>query len=79
MWKANENFVSLQEIYNDMAVDMTYNFGWDTEPTDEQLEQLMREVIEDVRARAAKADEELWKNVRKEVELAAEYMKSRKK
>jgi hypothetical protein len=62
-----------------MAVDMTYNFRWDTEPTDEQLEQLMREVAEDVRARAAKADEELWKNVRKEVELLGEWMKNRKK
>lgn len=57
---------------------MTYNFRQDAEPTDEQLEQLMREVGEDVRARAKKADEELWKNVRKEVELAAEWMKARK-
>jgi hypothetical protein len=61
-----------------MPIDMTYNFRQDAEPTDEQLEQLMREVGEDVRARAKKADEELWKNVRKEVELAAEWMKARK-
>jgi hypothetical protein len=59
-----------------MAVDMTYSFRWDTEPTDEQLEQLMREVGEDVRARAAKADEQLWTNLRKEMQLAAEWMKT---
>ncbi|MDR1341787.1 MAG: hypothetical protein LBK18_00865 [Prevotellaceae bacterium] len=62
-----------------MAVDMTYNFRQDDEPTDEQLEQLMREVGEDVRARAEKADEELWKNVREEIRLAAEWMKARQK
>jgi hypothetical protein len=62
-----------------MAIDMTYNFRQDAEPTDEQLEQLMREVGEDVCARAKKADEELWKNVRKEIQLAAEWMKTQKK
>ena len=66
-------------MYNDMAVDMTYNFRQDAEPTDEQLEQLMREVGEEVRDRAKKADEELWKNVRKEIHLAAEWMKAQKK
>ena len=65
-------------MYNNMTVDMTYNFRQDAEPTDEQLEQLMREVGEDVRARAKKADEELWKNVRKEIQLAAEWMKAQK-
>jgi hypothetical protein len=72
-------FVSLRKKRNDMAVDMTYNFRQDDEPTDEQLEQLMREVGEDVRARAEKADEELWKNVREEIRLAAEWMKARQK
>jgi hypothetical protein len=56
-----------------MAVDMTYSFRWDTEPTDEQLEQLMREVGEDVRARAAKADEVFWETFRKEMQRAKEW------
>ena len=66
-------------MYDNMTIDMTYNFRQDAEPTDEQLEQLMREVGEEVRARAKKADEELWKNVRKEIQLAAEWMKAQKK
>ena len=66
-------------MYDNMTIDMTYNFRQDAEPTDEQQEQLMREVGEDVRARAKKADEELWENVRKEVELAAEWMKAQKR
>jgi hypothetical protein len=72
-----KNFVSLRKMCNDMAVDMTYNFRQDAEPTDDQLEQLMREVGEDVRARAAKADEAFWENVRKERELAKEWTKAR--
>ncbi|MDR1416906.1 MAG: hypothetical protein LBJ57_05760 [Prevotellaceae bacterium] len=61
-----------------MAVDMTYNFRWDTEPTDEQLEQLMREVGEEARDRWEKADKEFWQNFHKEMLLAEEWMKSRK-
>jgi hypothetical protein len=60
-----------------MEVDMTYNFRQDAEPTDEQLEQLMREVGEDVRNRAAKADEMFWENFRKEMQQAKERMKIR--
>ncbi|MDR3367447.1 MAG: hypothetical protein LBO71_10855 [Prevotellaceae bacterium] len=56
---------------------MTYSFKWDAEPTDEQLEQLMREGGEDVCARAAKADEVFWENFRKERELAKEWTKAR--
>jgi hypothetical protein len=61
-----------------MAVDMTYNFRQDTEPTDEQLEQLMREVGEDARARGEKAEKEFWQNFHKEMQKAAEWIKSRK-
>jgi hypothetical protein len=32
----------------DTKVDMTYRFTWDEDPTDEQLEALMREVGEDI-------------------------------
>lgn len=36
---------------------MSYSFLSDEEPTDEQLEALMQAVLEDVKERAAKADE----------------------
>jgi hypothetical protein len=62
-----------------MAVDMTYNFRQDAEPTDEQLEQLMREVGEEVRARGEEADKKFWQNVRNEMQLAEEWIKSRNK
>ncbi|MDR3251257.1 MAG: hypothetical protein LBT42_06300 [Tannerella sp.] len=33
----------------DSKVDMTYSLMWDTEPSDEQLNEIMKEVGEDVR------------------------------
>ena len=40
-------------------VDMTYRFTWDTEPTDEQLNALMREVGEDVRLVKARVAQQM--------------------
>ncbi|MDR3324191.1 MAG: hypothetical protein LBS89_08320 [Zoogloeaceae bacterium] len=40
------------------------------EPSDAQLEQLMRDVMVDVRARAALADKALWETLAREVAAA---------
>jgi hypothetical protein len=47
---------------------MTYNFSWDTEPSDAQLEALMREVGEDVRERRAAADAKFWQALHNEIQ-----------
>ena len=49
-------------------MDMTYSFNWDTEPSDAQLETLMKEVIADVITRRKAADKAYWELLRKEVE-----------
>jgi arsenate reductase-like glutaredoxin family protein len=51
---------------------MTYSFLSDEEPTDEQLEQLMKEVGEEACRKKAKADEALKKRLREEIEAALE-------
>jgi hypothetical protein len=50
---------------------MHYSFLWDTEPTDEQLETLMREVGEDVRRRRKKAVENFQATLKLEMQQAA--------
>jgi hypothetical protein len=45
-------------------VDMTYRFAWDCEPTDEQLEQLMKEVATDVRQQTGRLDIQFQTNLR---------------
>jgi ElaB/YqjD/DUF883 family membrane-anchored ribosome-binding protein len=52
-----------------MAVDMTYNFRWDAEPTDEQLEQLMREVGEEARESNKEANAKYRQAIREEIKL----------
>jgi len=47
---------------------MKYRFSSDTEPTDAQLEVLMREVIADVIKRREKTDKAYWKLLQEEVE-----------
>ena len=49
-------------------MDMKYSFRSETEPTDAQLEALMREVIADVIKRREAADKAYWELLKKEVE-----------
>ncbi|MDR2498363.1 MAG: hypothetical protein LBD28_02870 [Tannerellaceae bacterium] len=51
-------------------VDMTYRFTWDTEPTDEQLQQLMEEVAEEVRQKKAEREELHLQRLRDEAQKA---------
>lgn len=57
-------------------MDLKYNFLQDTEPTDKQLEVLMREVAVDVRKKREKADRAYQKLIAKEVNLAAKRFKA---
>ncbi len=50
-----------------MAVDMNYRFVWDTEPTDEQLLTIMKEVEEDVRRQQKKNKKMVIENIKKAV------------
>jgi hypothetical protein len=54
------------EIENTIVqpVDMTYRFTWDSEPTDEQLQQLMKEVATDVRQQTNRLDIQFRANLR---------------
>ena len=49
-------------------MDMKYSFRSEAEPTDAQLEALMREVIADVIKRREAADKAYWELLKKEVE-----------
>ena len=51
-------------------MDMTYSFNLDTEPTDAQLETLMREVAEDATKRKAEANKIFWQLLKDEVKQA---------
>lgn len=53
----------------DSNVDMHYRFLWDEEPTDEQLQVIMREVGEDAR----RQDEEIKKQLKETIER--EYLR----
>lgn len=53
-------------------MDMTYNFNSNTEPTDAQLETLMREVAADATKRRKAADKVFWKRLEEEVTRAEE-------
>ena len=48
-------------------MDMSYKFISETEPTDEQLETLMREVAIDARKRKEEPDSAFWKSLKDEV------------
>ena len=49
-------------------MNIKYRFSSDAEPTDDQLEALMREVIADVIKRRKKADKAYWKLLKDEAE-----------
>ena len=51
-------------------IDMTYSFLWDSEPTDEQLLCLMKEVADDVRESNEKIAQIILENIKKESEKA---------
>ncbi len=53
-------------------MDLKYNFLQDTEPSEEQLEILMREVAADAQKRREAADERFQQLIHEEVKLAAE-------
>ncbi len=57
-------------------MDLTYNFLQDKEPTEAQLEMLMREVGEEARNRREKADADFKELIRKEIKLAAQRGKA---
>ncbi len=42
-----------------------YNFLYDSEPTDEQLQLIMKEVAIDVKEKAKEAEEKFWANHKK--------------
>jgi peptide deformylase len=47
----------------DEKIDMTYNFLWDSEPTDEQLAVIMEEVAAEARREREKIAEQMIKNI----------------
>ena len=49
-------------------MDMTYSFNSEKEPTDAQLEMLMREVAADATKRRKEADKAYWELLKEEVE-----------
>lgn len=51
--------------FMDTKIDMNYRFTWDTEPTDEQLNALMREVGEDVRRENEELKQIILANIKK--------------
>ena len=51
-------------------MDMTYKFNSNTEPTEAQLETLMREVVADATKRKKAADKVFWQNLKEEVKRA---------
>lgn len=57
-------------------MDLRYNFCSDKEPTDEQLEALMREVAAEARKEREKADRDYQLLIRKEINLAAKRMEA---
>lgn len=56
-------------------MDMTYNFRQDYEPTEAQLERLMREVAQEARKKKEKADKNFQRLIQEEIKLAAERAK----
>jgi len=51
-------------------VDMTYRFLWDTEPTDEQLHVIMKEVEEEARRKSEQIAKQIIENLEREYTLA---------
>jgi hypothetical protein len=64
----------------DTKVDMTYRFTWDEDPTDEQLEALMREVGVDIH-REKEDLAKIWEeNMQREIDrVNAKYFNTQKK
>jgi len=53
-------------------MNMTYSFRQDSEPTEAQLEKLMREVAQEARKKKEKADKNFQRLIQEEIKLAAE-------
>ncbi len=56
-------------------MDLTYSFLQDSEPTEAQLKELMKEVAVDARKRKRNADKNFLKLIRHEIKLAAKRSK----
>jgi hypothetical protein len=70
VFEKNITFVPIIHLAMDTKVDMTYRFIWDEDPTDEQLETLMREVGEDIRQETTTIAK-IWEdNMRREINRA---------
>ena len=54
------------------TTDMNYRFVWDTEPTDEQLQEIMQEVGEDVCCQKEKHRKMVLENIKKATAQARE-------
>ena len=50
----------------DTTVDMTYRFLWDSEPTDEQLLVIMKEVAEDARRSREQVAKQMIETIERE-------------
>lgn len=57
-----------EKINKNMNILDEYRFISDTEPTDEQLSLLMKEVAKDVKESNKKSTEEFWANINKMME-----------
>jgi len=51
-------------------MDLNYNFSQNREPTDQELELLMREVASDARKKREKADHDYQNVIRREIDSA---------
>ena len=60
-------------------MDKSYSFLSDDEPTEEQLEGLMLAVLEDVKDRAAKADEKFKAMQKQQLEDTLKYWELKKR
>ena len=50
----------------DKKIDMTYSFLWDSEPTDEQLIFIMKEVAEEAKQSNELISKQILENIKKE-------------
>ena len=57
-----------------MKKQSTYNLSMEREPTDEELEEIMKEAAKVAAERARKADEAFWAEVNKAMEEAIKAM-----
>ncbi len=60
---------------NELNIDLKYSFLQDIEPSDMQLEALMKEVAEESMKKKEAADKDLKKLIQREIEIAADKSK----